>query len=130
MQRCLTLLLIAVLLPTLCASQTVYVAPSGNDSTACASVTKQTPRKTLNGGCQCTPPGGTLEAADGTYDELLVGQVDSTTACQSSLAQIQAPCRAIPNGPDADHPTRLVAPGGNVVVSPQGRAFPGGGGIV
>lgn len=138
MQRPLTVFLaLLLLLPWLCAADhlrtsppRVSVAPTGNDSTACGAVSKATPRRSINGGLACLTPGGTLEVADGTYDELLVGQVDGTTTCQSSLAAIQQPCAAVPNGTDADHQTTIVAAGAGVIVSPRGRDFPGGGGIV
>jgi len=116
--------------PALRTGPTVYVAPTGNDATACSAVSQASPRRTINGGLACLAPGGTLAMADGTYDELLVGQVDQTTTCQSTLAQVQQPCQAIPNGPDADHPTRLVATASGVLLSPRGKEFPGGGGII
>lgn len=112
------------------ATSTIYVATTGSDSTPCASVTAQTPRRSINGGAACLQPGGTLEVASGVYDELLVGQVDSSTRCQDNLAQIQQPCAALPNGPSPALPTRLVASGGGAVVSPRGRDFPGGGGAL
>lgn len=125
--------LISLLVHTLAhASQTYYVdKATGSDSAPCTSARqKSTPRASINAGLACLAPGDTLAIADGAYDELLVGQVDSTTACQSSLAQIQTPCHALPNGVSPEQPTRLVATGGNAVVSPRGRDFPGGGGAI
>src|SRR5262245_34848205 len=111
-------------------AQTVYVAPTGSDSTACPQISKATPRRSINGGLACTPPGGTMEIADGTYDELISGQMSSALTCQSNLAAIQSPCHVLPNGLDAEHPTTLRASGTSVVISPRGREFPGGGGII
>lgn len=131
MQRPLSAALaLFLLVPWLCASQTIYVAPSGNDSVACASVTKTTPRRSWNGGIACLQPGGTLAVADGTYDELVLSQTSSSRECSSGDAAMQSPCSPLPNGLDPEHPTRIVGSGGGVILSPAGRRLPGGGSAI
>lgn len=110
---------------------TIYVAPTGNDSVSCDQATHPaTPKRSLNGGLACVPPGGTLEVAAGTYDELLSGQWSAgQMTCQSDLAALQQPCTPIPAGLSESQPTRLQGVKG-AVLAPQGKSFPGGGGII
>lgn len=112
-------------------TQTVYVSPSGSDSIACAQATnKDTARRSINGGVQCLQPGGTLDIAPGVYNELVSGQASSgQTTCQSNLAAIQSPCGVIPSGLSESQPTTIRGVKG-VVISPVGKSFPGGGGIL
>jgi hypothetical protein len=109
----------------------VYVAPTGSDAVACAQATNgSTPRRSINGGVQCLQPGGVLDIAPGVYNELLSGQFAANqTVCQSNIAQVQSPCGMIPSGLSASQPTTIRGVKG-VVISPVGKSFPGGGGIL
>lgn len=125
----LAALLLLLCLPLPVWATTSYVATSGNDSHSCVQAQSQaTPKRSINAAVACVAPGGTVQIAEGTYDELLIGPSGSSRDCPASVAAVQQPCAVIPSGPSPEHPTRLLGTGA-VVVSPRGRQYPGGGGI-
>ena len=110
----------------------VYVSQQdGNDSRSCQQATSASaPLRSINKGASCLEPGGTLVIAAGTYDELLISQTSSSRTCSSGDAATQIPCAPFPNGLSASQPTRLVASGPDVILSPVSRQWPGGGSAI
>jgi hypothetical protein len=103
--------------------------PAGSDSYTCQQATSpQTPKGSVNGGISCLAGGDTLLIGPGTYNEIVVTYYSQAT-CLSGDAAVQQPCAVIPNGLDPDRPTRLLGTG-QAVISPRGKASPGGGGIL
>lgn len=104
---------------------------TGNDNNSCTQAQDtSTAKRTINGGISCLQPGGTLFVGVGVYNELLSGQWNSTqVTCQSDLLTIQQPCSPIPAGLSVSQPTSIIGTKG-VIISPVGKSFPGGGGII
>jgi hypothetical protein len=136
------LLLLCLLLPLPAWAQVTYhtrqaattrlgrTLAKGSDSHTCAQArAPATPKASINGGIACLTAGDTLQIGPGTYDELLTSQQGSGRECSSSDQQAQPGCATIPNGLDADRPTRLVGDG-HPIVSPRGRQWPGGGKVI
>ena len=110
------------------ASATYYVTQAtGDDARPCDQARSQaTPRRSINAGFACLAPGDTLHVGPGTYDELLQGQASASRECGSSDTAAQPGCTRLPNGLDAQRPTRLLGDG-TAIISPAGRQWPGGG---
>src|SRR5262245_13673153 len=135
------LVLLILLLPALALAQTTYYTarqetrrpgrtlPRGSDTHTCEQARNPaTARASVNGGVACLTAGDTLVVGPGTYNELLFGYYNQPT-CLSGDAALQQPCAVIPNGLDADRPTKLVG-AGDAVIAPQGKQPAGGGGIL
>lgn len=135
-----TLCTLLLLLPLLAWGETYYVSqqamrrhgrtvPKGSDSHTCEQARNPAmARATINGCLACVAPGDTCHIGLGHYNEIIVGYYNSE-ACSSSDAAVQQPCAIFRNGLDAERPTRLLG-SGEAVVSPRGKAAPGGGGIL
>lgn len=104
---------------------------AGNDSHACEQAkNKTTPRASVNRGIACLKGGDTLMIGPGTYDELVASQTGSSTSCNTQDAAAQPGCAPYPNGLSESQPTTLKATGTETILSPMGRAWPGGGSTI